>query len=370
MQFKQTFFIVTCALGTIFNQFLFLDAQTTYLFCNYEEECAFTEIDTSYDQVYCNGYEACESSNISTLTISCGGDYACRNSRIDQACTVLETCALRVYGSYGLYNSYILSTDRIYAYGASALLYATLDSGGDLWCSGYFSCYLSTIMGSYDIIANDYLSIAKAEIFTNGHTIDMTASGYYSGYNSNVYCETDDVCRVLCQTDETACYGMTVYCYSGATCTINCDFGTTYCPTVNYYLFESNSQSIDNNNNIPNIWSIRQAKLEMKNKIDEKFREIYNDNGKARQNDDQQIDQQFLLFEESLSNSFKSNIELFGSSRSRSNLIFNNNWIYLIGLFQIQKRGGGKIIDGWGILEIDIFKSTLDKFIYLLNSIV
>ena len=51
-------------------------------------------------------------------------------------------------------------------------------------------------------------------------------------------------------------------------------------------------------------------------------------------------------------------------------LIFSNNWIYLIGLFQIQKRGGGKIIDGWGILEIDIFKSTLDKFIYFLNSIV
>ena len=52
------------------------------------------------------------------------------------------------------------------------------------------------------------------------------------------------------------------------------------------------------------------------------------------------------------------------------NLIFNNNWIYLIGLFQIQKRGGGKIVDGWSILELDIFKNTLDKFIYFLNSIL
>jgi len=52
------------------------------------------------------------------------------------------------------------------------------------------------------------------------------------------------------------------------------------------------------------------------------------------------------------------------------NLVFSNNWIYLIGLFQIQKRGGGKIVDGWSILEIDIFKSTLDKFIYFLNNIV
>jgi len=52
------------------------------------------------------------------------------------------------------------------------------------------------------------------------------------------------------------------------------------------------------------------------------------------------------------------------------NLIFSSNWIYIIGLFQIQKRGDGNIVDGWSILELDVFKSSLDKFIYILNYIL
>ena len=40
-----------------------------------------------------------------------------------------------------------------------------------------------------------------------------------------------------------------------------------------------------------------------------------------------------------------------------------NYWIYLLGILQIQKRGDGKIVDGWGLLEFDIFKEFLNKLI-------
>ena len=53
----------------------------------------------------------------------------------------------------------------------------------------------------------------------------------------------------------------------------------------------------------------------------------------------------------------------------RFNEILNKKQIYILGIFQIQKRGDLKIVDGRGLLEFDIFKEVLNKVIFQIEQI-
>ena len=42
--------------------------------------------------------------------------------------------------------------------------------------------------------------------------------------------------------------------------------------------------------------------------------------------------------------------------------IFDNKLMYILGIFQIQKRADGKLVDGWSWLSNDIFRDSIVKF--------
>ena len=43
--------------------------------------------------------------------------------------------------------------------------------------------------------------------------------------------------------------------------------------------------------------------------------------------------------------------------------------MYILGIFQIQKRADGKLIDGWSWLNNDIFRDSIVKFTHTVSSL-
>ena len=49
------------------------------------------------------------------------------------------------------------------------------------------------------------------------------------------------------------------------------------------------------------------------------------------------------------------------------NQYFDKKLMYLLGLFQIQKRGDGRIVDGVNLYESEFFKSMFSRIIELIE---
>ena len=49
--------------------------------------------------------------------------------------------------------------------------------------------------------------------------------------------------------------------------------------------------------------------------------------------------------------------------------IFDNKLMYILGIFQIQKRADGKLVDGWSWLSNDIFRDSIVKFTHTVSNL-
>ena len=258
----------------------------TFIGCDGYYGCTFGHI-TSYNYIDCSGIFGCAYSIVSgknnipcnsgsscyasTITIDsvigdiiCDGANSCENSVLNQnsngniQCNSYYSCYYSVLTSIP-YNDiidekYIFGS--IYCSGDYACNSATILKSINLYCNSKYSCIYSTIYNTYNISVSGEYGLEYSDIYTNGiNLFNITLSGYYSGNNGILYCETGTNCIINCKS-ETACDKFKVYCFGDNICESNCNSDCQSCPTIIY----------DNNDDVFNtvIASIDQQRMELK----------------------------------------------------------------------------------------------------------
>ena len=168
--------------------------------CEGESSCAVTSI-SSNKNIYCDGYDVCRGSNLTSTHITCDGLSACKRTMI------YARQNLYLHGSLVAESSFI-TAKNIHGYGSFA----------------------GSVIDSMDL-----------------NRMDITLQAYRSGYNSDIICRSGARCHLQCRYS--GCVSTRFNCLTGSICTVdagNCtnsisEINGISCPSVT----RSNSQKQD-----------------------------------------------------------------------------------------------------------------------------
>ena len=76
----------------------------------------------------------------------------------------------------------------------------------------------ATITRGASISATGFMSLAFAEVNSDGHNVSITASGHMAGYGAQFVCEPEDTYILNCLG--TACHSMECVCAPGSICSV------------------------------------------------------------------------------------------------------------------------------------------------------
>ena len=102
-------------------------------------------------------------------------------------------------------------------------------------CSGWDSCWRSTLIGFNNIYAIGLTSILKSKIISGGNenTLNVYLT-HYSHINVSIFCNSSDICNIYCDT-HVSCKNIYLYCHEGAICNTICNTSiVTECADVIY----------------------------------------------------------------------------------------------------------------------------------------
>ena len=236
-----------------------------YLVCDGDRSCALAgELTTTSLTIYCEGKEACKgvTGNIhaqNSGSVECNGYYGC--SGVDG---YIKGLNVNVYGYYGADNTEILTNNLngdIYISGEYGAYQSTVTAGDLIYCVSRYSCQGATLDAGNGIQISGEFAAEDASITSGGYIYcygrrgcrdaDLTADGTIwltgvraaegSSSSSTKTITAPNVKAYGCYSAEytnidsgslstltvefygyKAGYGADVTCQSGATCTIKC----------------------------------------------------------------------------------------------------------------------------------------------------
>lgn len=225
--------------------------QSQNIECLNAYECASdTGLCTGGD-INCVGYRSCMDITIScNWGLDCNGLASCYLGELraggDLYCHSAWACAL---GSQAIIasNIWVLFCQAEYSCVGNNYLDSGASYGGN--CIGEASCAFSNIYSTDDLYAHGALALYYSKIYSNGIDMNIISAGFYTGYKSQVFCNTGDTCTIFCYGN--GCFDMNITCESGATCVIKCnDTINNACPNSIY----SDYYSMDVNYLINNVF--------------------------------------------------------------------------------------------------------------------
>ena len=147
-------------------------------------------------------------------------------------CDDIHFNGFSIMKTYGFSTQYIGS--NIFCQAEKACTNAILESENTTWCTSKASCHDATItaltvhargsFGAYEaiisaanVIGAGFFSFRKAQIDSEGiELMQVTMSGFKSGYKADVYCRPGSRCYVDCTGN--ACQQLNLKCYDGSEC--------------------------------------------------------------------------------------------------------------------------------------------------------
>ena len=107
-------------------------------------------------------------------------------------------------------------------------------------CAGLNSCLDLDFSDAIDSIEFDEIrgmglfSLQNSKIYsTENATNDFVFYGWYSGYNTNIYCQSNHTCLITCKNN--GCKGLNAYCNDCSNLSIDCDESNgNLCANTNY----------------------------------------------------------------------------------------------------------------------------------------
>eukprot|EP01083_Nonionella_stella_P273460 927608_1 len=205
-------------------QILFLDSSTTTE--HNEQQCSEQTTDKTFDTnrdhyqlsdlnyvtdvgpICCRGYQSCAETGIyyndaATPSVVCSASAACQSTTIQSNSDTTIECS----GYWSCYDSTM-----------------TIDNG-IVYCYGFYSCYYATITSISTIICSGSWSCSSDNITSNG---DMTVYlyGFQAGWYASITCSSGDQCHIICDGDE-SCKDIILTC--DGDCSVQCT-EDTLCP--------------------------------------------------------------------------------------------------------------------------------------------
>ena len=197
--------------------------QCDALVCYGDSSCQKLELQAR-NQTFCDGYGSCMNGSLSTNSgIQCSTDSSCSNSNISFDINTNNN------------NDY--NMNPIPSFGCSAFKSC---NNITIWSeSTYSSFYYSNIRR---ITGSNYgvFSGFNSSIYSNGNDVVLTLNGYYSGYGLTIHCTNKyDTCSIYCYGN--ACVGLTLDCGSDTQCTQSCKDSSC----IEYDSFDNNDLQSD-----------------------------------------------------------------------------------------------------------------------------
>lgn len=192
----------------------------------------------SSDGCYCRGFKSCINSTIDVPDqIICYGSGACIGSKSLLGSEDGVWCS-----GYGSCVDSIVASDNPISNCRAKYGCAAMNRLNYPRCHGELSCAFSLIYNDkysfYDTIEGyGAVSLVGSIIYSNGDSLTIELYGYYSGFNTTVYCENGDTCTIDCKAN-----GI-----------VNCDYSYE-CP--NGYIVDGSGSVVDETNERYNYYNL------------------------------------------------------------------------------------------------------------------
>ena len=256
--FGLTMVSLTFILSFISSLVLF-DVVHCDIFCSERYSCAnSSQLIDPDGEIACGGYKSCYGIDLieAGSRIFCGAAWSCADvsqvmttSVVDISCGGMNSCE---NSSIGISNVTTISNNWVDCYGANSCAETRIYGANHAWCSGESSCSYSTIdntpqitfKGSHSGVGTRINSINIPE----RTTLIVNFNGYYSGYNSTVYCWNDQTCNINCKGN--GCLGVILLYDVNADYTVDCNESIgIWCPIVINYNYTNGTVDYNYNSN-------------------------------------------------------------------------------------------------------------------------
>ena len=211
--------------------------------CTLERQCFNTTLDLS-QTIYCQGYQSCAFSSITSQTSSLwyyGAASGYKAKALTISSQFFSNWALG-YLSNALADT-VLSGYEVYCRGTLSCLgisYLELKyTDAYVYCQGARSCaHIGKLTGTLSVTkmtikGHSIFSFYNSSMYSNGYSVDLTLTSHYSGYGATLYCQNGDDCVVTCKGN--SCFNFNFICDSGALCTVNCNNSGSIESVINKY---------------------------------------------------------------------------------------------------------------------------------------
>lgn len=225
---------------------LCIDVAVSY-YCEYVNQCSNTTLSVQNDYITCQTIKSCYNSNLTASEqIACYGPLSCGKSQVkSQEYNYEVDC----WGSGSCESASIKSYTTLDCTGLKAcangnLSFTDSSQKGLVRCNGMQSCANSSIVSSssqndetfnsrtiYMVFLGAF-SGYNSSIISNGNDIGVYFYGYYSGYGSTIVCSPNDVCDIYCYGN--GCVNIKNLCESQNNCGISYTYSTSG-PTTSHY---------------------------------------------------------------------------------------------------------------------------------------
>ena len=190
--------------------------------CYNEFECVNSTIVVTSGSIDCYGLGSCAWSSIDNIgssddgrTTRCWGSRSCQNSPVFSGTVEYES---DIRGYLGLAWSKYVDTDTLACFGEASCYKIENTTSNWLYCYGFRSCDGIHNNNGNDVRGYAPLSLQNSVLYNPS---SVYLFGFFSGYNSTIYCQSGYNCNVYCYSN--GCENLRLICNDGSSCTVNCN---------------------------------------------------------------------------------------------------------------------------------------------------